>query len=258
MSTSFAAMPGRFAPLRDGTWTEVTLGKSSATVWRIDAGGETLFLKSAPAHPLSEIPGEAARLRWLATVPVRSPLLRDYFQQDEHDWLLMTALPGCNLSQFTGHPDALVVALADALRAVHSLDTATCPFDQSLDVKLSKGAANAAAGLVDEDDFDTAHVGWTAAAVLEVLRSDRPTTEDLVVCHGDASLPNIMADDAGFVGIIDCGRLGVADRWQDLAIACRSIRFNCGEAYIAPFLLAYGASWDEQRFRYYNTLDELF
>lgn len=258
MSSPFATLPSRLKQLRDRAWTEITLGKSGAAVWRIEGDGEALFLKTAPLHALSEMPGEAARLAWLGTTPVPAPRLRDYFQADGRDWLLMTALPGRDLSQFTDRPAALIAALAAGLRAVHALDRATCPFDQSLAVKLATGAANAAAGLVDETDFDTAHIGWTSAAVLDLLRADRPAMEDLVVCHGDASLPNIMAGDAGFAGIIDCGRLGVADRWQDLAIAIRSIRFNCGDAYVPAFLAAYGADWDEARFRYYNTLDELF
>jgi aminoglycoside 3'-phosphotransferase-2 len=67
-----------------------------------------------------------------------------------------------------------------------------------------------------------------------------------------------MVQHGAFAGIIDCGRLGVADRWQDLAIACRSLIYNCGQEHVAPFLATYGAEWDEERYRYYCTLDELF
>jgi aminoglycoside 3'-phosphotransferase II len=258
MSSPVAALPARLASLQDRSWTKVTLGKSGAAVWRIEGHGEELFLKTAPVHSLSEMPGEAARLNWLATTPIPAPALRDYFQEGEHDWLLMTAQPGRDLTHFTDQPDTLIAALADSLRQLHALDTATCPFDQALEVKLARGVAHAEAGLVDETDFDTPRLGWTAAAVVDLLRNTRPPAEDLVVCHGDASLPNIMADGTGFSGIIDCGRVGVADRWQDLAIACRSLIYNCGPEHVAPFLATYGAEWDETRYRYYCTLDELF
>lgn len=44
------------------------------------------------------------------------------------------------------------------------------------------------------------------------------------MCHGDLFLPNVLLDPAtcAVTGVIDAGRLGVADRWVDLAIATRS------------------------------------
>ena len=261
MSTAFAgspAFPARLSALARLPSHRVTIGKSDASVWRIEGAAGTLFLKTAPQHALSEVPGEAERLSWLATTPIPAPRLRDSFAADGFDWLLMTALPGADLTHLLDQPEALRNTLATGLRALHALDPATCPFDQRLDAKLASGAANVAAGRVDETDFDAAREGWTAQQVLDWLLENRPAGEDLVVAHGDASLPNIMAQDGAFSGIIDCGRLGVADRWQDLALACRSIIYNCGQEHVAPFLATYGAEWDEERYRYYCTLDELF
>lgn len=260
MSTSFPGnLPPKLAAFGDREWTEVTLGQSDAGVWRIRGNGETLFLKQAPVHPLSEMPGEAARLDWLASTPVPAPQMREYLEIDNSFWLLMSALPGRDLTQLTDEPAMLCDVLASGLRALHALDPADCPFDHRLASKLSVGAANVAAGLVDETDFDDSRDGWTAQAVLDWLRTHQPAaSEDLVVAHGDASLPNIVAENGAFSGIVDCSRLGVADRWQDLAIACRSVIFNCGEAHVPTFLAAYGADWDEERYRYYCALDELF
>lgn len=261
MSTGFSGspvFPARLSALASRPSHRVTIGKSDASVWRIEGADETQFLKAAPQHELSELPGEAERLSWLATAPVPAPRLLDSFVADGQDWLLMTALPGQDLTHLVNQPEALRNALATGLRALHALDPATCPFDQRLDTKLASGAANAAAGRVDETDFDPSREGWTGQQVLDWLLENRPDSEDLVVAHGDASLPNIMAHHGAFSGIIDCGRLGVADRWQDLALACRSIIYNCGQEHVAPFLAAYGAAWDEERYRYYCTLDELF
>lgn len=261
MSTSFdggTALPSRLAKLENRAWHRVTLGKSGASIWRIEGADESLFLKAAPCHELSEMPGEVERLSWLAAMPVPAPRIVDSFAADGFDWLLMTALPGRDLTQFVDRPDDVVVALASGLRAIHALDARSCPFDHRIAARLQAGAANAAAGLVDETDFDDAHTGWTAQQVLAWLLEHRLAGENLVVTHGDPSLPNIMAQDGAFSGIIDCGRLGVADRWQDLAIACRSIVWNCGQEHLATFLAAYGATWDQERYRYYCALDELF
>lgn len=259
MSTSFdGVLPAALEGLRARDWQPITLGQSEAAVWRIAGGGETLFLKTTPRHDLSELPGEAARLAWLADTPIPAPAIRDYIEADSAFWLLTTALPGRDLTTLVQQPVDLRNALASGLRALHDLDPATCPFDQRLDAKLAEGAANVAAGRVDETDFDTARAGWTATGVLDWVHRHRPAETDLVVAHGDASLPNILSQGAAFGGVVDCGRLGVADRWQDLAIACRSIIFNCGPDHVAPFLEEYGAVWDEERYRYYCTLDELF
>jgi aminoglycoside 3'-phosphotransferase-2 len=263
MSSAFHAeiaptLPDRLAYLGAAAWSRVTLGKSDAAVWCVKAAGERLFLKISPVHPLSETPGEISRLRWLSGTPVAAPHIREAFEADGSHWLVMTALPGRDLTHLIDRPADLVAALASCLRSLHRLDIASCPFDQSLDAKLAAGAANAAAGLVDETDFDMSRVGATAAQVLDWVRQHRPTSEDLVVCHGDASLPNILAEGPKVTGIVDCGRLGVADRWQDLAIACRSIVHNCGEAHVPAFLAAYGAEWNDALYSYYRTLDELF
>jgi aminoglycoside 3'-phosphotransferase-2 len=263
MSTAFTdgpALPARLSTLLDQDRHEITLGRSDALVWRFAGTDErqALFLKAEAIHPLSELPGEAQRLQWLAGAGIVAPGLRASFAEGGYHWLLMTALPGSDLTQLVDRPEALRNALATGLRALHALDPASCPFDHRLDAKLARGTANAAAGRVDETDFDVARVGWTAQQVVDWLLVHRPGDEDLVVAHGDASLPNLMARDDTFSGIVDCGRLGVADRWQDLAIACRSLIYNCGQEHVAPFLAAYGAEWDEARYRYYCTLDELF
>lgn len=261
MSTSFSNepdLPARLTYLLSFARLPITLGKSDARVWRFESADETLFLKAEVIHPLSELPGEAQRLHWLRHTPIAAPDVRASFVEDGFNWLLMTALPGADLTHLVDRPADLCNALATGLRALHALDPAGCPFDHQLDAKLAAGAANVAAGRVDETDFDESRDGWTAQRVLAWLLEHRPASEDLVVCHGDASLPNIMAAGRDFTGIIDCGRLGVADRWQDLALACRSLIYNCGPEHVAPFLAAYGAVWDEERYHYYCTLDELF
>ncbi|HEY7816158.1 MAG TPA: phosphotransferase, partial [Nakamurella sp.] len=90
-----------------------------------------------------------------------------------------------------------------------------------------------------------------------------PTTEDPVVCHGDLCLPNVLADahTGRITGVIDLGRLGVADRHQDLALATRSLgpanpQFGPDAAQV--FLTAYGLPVEPALLAFYRLLDEFF
>jgi aminoglycoside 3'-phosphotransferase-2 len=149
--------------------------------------------------------------------------------------------------------------LAHALRRLHGLDIASCPFDHRLENRIAEARARLLAGLVDEDDFDGERLGRSAQDLFRELEERRPKTEDLVVTHGDACLPNFIADGGSFSGYIDCGRLGVADRHQDMALACGSIERNFGEALVAEFLKAYGHfELNPEKAAYYRLLDEFF
>ena len=252
-------LPAAFATLADRPRTEITIGKSGAAVWRIDLSDQThVFLKSEPVAPLAELPGEIERLVWLTRMGFKAPRVVEALDADDRHWLLMTAVPGHDLTRYADHPAEFVRIYAQGLKRLHALDPRQCPFDHGLDARLAAGQARAEAGLVDETDFDDARQGWTAAQVLDWLRGNRPATGPQLVTHGDASTPNVMALDGRFSGFVDCGRLGTADVWHDLALACRSIIDNIGEQHLAPFLAAYGAEWDEQKYRFYCTLDELF
>lgn len=85
-----------------------------------------------------------------------------------------------------------------------------------------------------------------------------PQEVDAVVAHGDACLPNLIVDGAAFSGFIDCGRLGVSDRYQDLALASRSITRNLGPSGRRPSSRPTAWLPDAQRIRFYNLLDEFF
>jgi aminoglycoside 3'-phosphotransferase-2 len=252
-------LPESFSPLRDLEWAEITLGQSVSDVWRIRLNDDNaVFLKSEPLHPLAELSGEIERLNWLTKMGFKAPRVIDAEQTVDRVWLLMSAVPGEDLTHYVDRPTEFVRAYAQGLKRMHALDPTHCPFDHSVDQRLTRARQRLEAGLVDESDFDAARQGWSGQQVMDWLGTNRPEIGDLIVTHGDASTPNIMAQDGRFSGMIDCGRIGLADVWQDLAIACRSIAFNVGQQHIAEFLRAYGAEWDEAKYNYYCTLDEMF
>ncbi|HHK5519806.1 TPA: APH(3') family aminoglycoside O-phosphotransferase, partial [Pseudomonas aeruginosa] len=189
-------------------WRGQGEGCSAATVHRLEAARRpTLFVKQEVLSAHAELPAEIARLRWLHGAGIDCPQVLNETQSDGRQWLLMSAVPGDTLS---------------ALRRLHDLDPAACPFDHRLERRLDTVRQRVEAGLVDEADFDDDHRGRSATELYRLLLDRRPAVEDLVVAHGDACLPNLLAEGRRFSGFIDCGRLGVADRHQDLAQAAPS------------------------------------
>jgi len=234
----------------------MTIGESGAVVIRLTSDDrQPLFLK-ADSGPFAEVPAEAERLAWLADQNIAAPRVVDRIAQRDTHVLLMTAVPGRDMASLpTAKPAEIARLAGEALAALHAHDPATCPFDHRIDNRLPVAQLNLAAGRV--------HPVWELdvppeAAWAELLAS-RPTTEDLVITHGDACLPNLMVENGRFSGFVDCARLGLADRWQDLALALGSLERNCGPDLVAPFLTAYGlAQIDEPRRAWYRLLDEFF
>jgi aminoglycoside 3'-phosphotransferase-2 len=248
------------AKLRGYVMRRHSIGQSRDHVFQFDAPERpSLIAKLFERANADVAQREVARLHWLRHAGVPAPRILTVSRTATHDWLLMECLPGTNAVDSAEQPAVKVRCLAEALVNLHALAIETCPFDETLAVKLSRAQANVRAGIVDELDFDDDHRGLTADLLFEQLAALRSESEDLVVAHGDASMPNFMLDRGLFAGFVDCSRLGRSDRYQDLAICSRSIKSNLGVAWVAPFLRAYGLQEvDEKCMRFYRMLDEFF
>lgn len=76
-------------------------------------------------------------------------------------------------------------------------------------------------------------------------------------------MPNFIVaksvDHFGFVGWVDLGLAGIADRWQDLALFCRSLEHNgFSQAEVEKALEFYGCIFNPEKNTYYTLLDEFF
>jgi aminoglycoside 3'-phosphotransferase-2 len=243
--------------LRGYRWRKITIGESGADTYRLTARRRRpLILKYVGGCPHVDLQDEARRLTWFGRWAPAPAVLADTAEGDQQ-WLVMTALNGVDASRSSVEPQVKVALIAKALSALHARSVKTCPFDESLDGKIARAKENVAGGLVDERQFDEGNAGRSAISLLKTLLATRPSKEERVVTHGDACLPNFMFDGGEFSGFVDCARAGLADRYQDLALACRSIEYNLGEEWVVPFLHAYGLRQvDRQRLTFYRLLDE--
>src|SRR5690606_20192088 len=171
--------------------------------------------------PVGELADEAARLRWLRQQNLACPEVLAFEIAPAHSFLLMTRLPGQDLASAVGTlaPERIVDILASALKSMHAIDPASCPFDHRLEVRIEDARKRVEAGAVDEEDFEEGREGRTAQGGFEALVGLNAASEDIVVTDGDACLPTFMADKDAFSGFIDCRRRGLADGHQDLALA---------------------------------------
>ena len=228
-SSVTAAMPASLraavAAYQSTQWTRDSVGESDAAVYRLrgKGGAPDLYLKHGRGSAAADLADELARLRWLAPyLPVPAVVQFARVADPEQAWLLLTAMPGTTASS--------VLEANPALGPV----------------------------VVDADDFDAGRQGWTAEQVWTALQDCQPITPDLVVTHGDFSLENIVMQEGAVVACIDVGRAGVADRYQDLAIAWRALG-ELDAALPQRLLQQYGiVDADQGKLQWHLLLDELF
>ena len=242
-------------------------GESGAAIWRcMSNGSRPLYLKSALLALDLQLDQEAARLRWMVDRETPVPRVRGYYRLRDSEYLLLDEVRGIPASDstWTSAPQETVLAIADALQRLHQTSIASCPFDHRVARRIEAARMQLARGRVREDDFDENRAGRRATDLFAELVSTVPSSEDLVFTHGDCCLPNIILQrqpegDVAIAGFIDCGRAGAADRYQDLALAARSITYNYGAEWLAPFFRRYGLDEpDAEKLSFFTLLDEFF
>lgn len=217
------------------------------------------FLKLSVSDRYPSVEEEAARLRWaIDHLPV--PRVLEQGSDDGMSWLLTASLSGVDAtdSSLMASPSELVPILASGLRVLHAVPASSCPFDFELNRALQHVQERVARGLVDADrDFHPEFAHLQPSTALDLLEAERPRSEDVVVCHGDYCLPNVIVRDGKAAGFVDLGELGTADRWWDLAVATWSVTWNLGPGYEELFLSEYGVAIDAERMRYYRLLYDM-
>ncbi|WP_460522482.1 phosphotransferase [Humibacter antri] len=238
---SFAVPEPLRRRLGNGIESIVWVNEAGGVTVRGRLGDERVFAKWAPPNSELDLAADAERLEWTGRF-IRVPVVLDYTSGDDGEVLVTRALPGTNAvtKRWRAEPETSVRALGEGLRHLHdALPVAGCPFDWSVAERIERSRAQRIPERV---------------AALDRL-GEVPAVDTLVVCHGDACAPNtLLADDGVVVGYVDLGRMGVADRWADIAIGAWSTEWNYGAGYDALYYEAYGVEPDEERIAYYRAL----
>jgi aminoglycoside phosphotransferase len=249
------------ARLAAKTVVPVTTGMGGAFVFRvIGEHGICEYLKVGTGVVANLLRQEVDRTKWLASVGVRVPQVVAHFADKDVVALVMSSLgdrTAENIPSANWKPT--VTAIAQAFASLHSLSVLTCPFDETLKVRLARACELVRSGGVDPNDFDERNMGITPEDLYERLEVSVPKREDCVVSHGDATLSNLILRQDGQVGFVDCSHSGRADRYVDLALLVGDLEERLGAEARGTFTGAYGeVCWDDRKAEFYRDLYELF
>lgn len=253
------------ALLQSKAYTQSDIGMSTSDVLCFD----DMVLK------ISENNQEAKRehdlLVWLQDkLPV--PQVLEYEIIDDKCYLLMSKAQGvmaCDESLME-NPVLLTQILAQALKQLWQVDISNCPYNHTLDEQLVQAKYQVENHLYDLDNVQEGTFGKDGfenpEALLEWLNEHR-FEEDLVFSRGDFCLPNIFIQDQQLSGLIDLGRGGIADKYQDIALCYRSLKDNYSGRYARKAYPSYDPMSlfealeiepDMEKVNYYILMDELF
>jgi aminoglycoside phosphotransferase len=155
--------------------------------------------------------------------------------------------------------EKIVKLYAQALKELHNIPIENCPIIRPLQSKLEIVSQKIKHQLISSEDWEDEYKQFIINDLYTKLLSEVPPNEELVFTHGDFCLDNVIVNDEKLSGLIDMGRGGVADKYQDIALAVRSIRHDLGEEWISLFLKEYDIQvLDYQKVSFYILLDEFF
>ena len=255
------------APPSDG-WEPVDIGESDTSVYR---RGNT-FAKCCDPSGVADLAAERDRITWLAGTGFPSATVVDWLEPTPTQLdgpgsssggacLVTSAVPGVPGDSLPpASRERAMRSLGATLRELHSL--VDCPFERPLAEVIASAADVVRRGAVNPAYLTDEWRRLQPAELLDQVVAERPYIESVLepaVCHGDACLPNVFFDPETLevTGLIDLGRLGVADRYSDLALITIQLHDEWS-ADPAPFLEAYGVpAPDPRRLHFYRLLDPL-
>ena len=157
-----------------------------------------------------------------------------------------------------------IVRYAQLIAKIHQVDPTGFPFQHDLAYKLKKVRDTVSKHEAKTQYFEREYRNWSPEKMLLRLESLSGFEEDLVFCHGDVCMPNFLYDHHELSAVLDVSGAGINDRYLDLSIAIRTLRYNLEATNqtmtkqdVQLFLDTYGYSFDKRRFEFYLILDEL-
>ena len=112
---------------------------------------------------------------------------------------------------------------------------------------------------MDRSQLQAENLDFGLKELFEKLSKTKPIDFEPVFTHGDYCLDNVIFDFDGLSGFIDMGNGGIADRYQDIALAIRSVQDDISGELVGLFCEEYGLrEININKMEFYILLDEFF
>ncbi|MCV9960421.1 APH(3'') family aminoglycoside O-phosphotransferase [Pararhizobium sp. BT-229] len=270
MNRSYRPNGFRLPGLSSGKeWVPVHRGESGDELFRRSDGAA--YAKVSRGKGVSLLADEYQRTAWLATFDLGSPTVLDWMESEDAACFVTSTVAGVPADQLDADDLARAwPSIAECVRELHGIPADECPFERGLQTMFDRAKDVVARDAVNPDFLDPDLKDIPAETLLAHLKAELPKrleqeARDLVVCHGDACMPNFMVDPETLrcTGLIDLGRLGTADRYVDFALLVGNTRETWTEseqaeaAHLRLFDIHHIANPDWGRLGFYLRLDPL-
>ncbi len=266
MTSSHVPLAGLLADVSE--WVPIARGESDTLVLRHSSG--LRFAKVSSAHDGGALEAERDRIEWLHRAGIPGPRVLEWKASESGAVLITSAVYGVPADELdatqlrTAWP-----SLVDTLQQLHGLPAASCPYDRSLATMMTAARTIVAEDRVHLEFLPQRLQDTPPRAILDRLEEElsgrqQQESEDVVVCHGDMCLPNVLVDPHTLevTGLVDLGRLGRADPYADITLLLANARTVWASEEAArdadeEFARRYGITLDPARLDFYLRLDPL-
>ncbi len=236
--------------IKEATLIPAPIGFCAKTFKVQDKG---LYLKISNRR--GELAQEAYMLNWLAG-KLNVPEVIVYEKSDEEEFLLITELKGIMGydTYFKDKRELLIDIVIEGLALLQEVKG--CTVIRDTDYLIKAAGERVKSNRVKAQYFEKEYASYTPEKLYEKLLYSAPRDFLPVFSHGDYCLPNIIIDGSR-LGFIDLSTAGVSDKYNDIGICARSLRYNFGIDFMELFLSKLGVT-DFDRINFFILLDEFF
>lgn len=208
------------------------IGYSSVCVYEVTLkNGLPGILKVQYLSCRNNLNDEYNRINWLQK-KFMVPKVYGYFEDENGKYLLMERLKGIPAYE----TDKYSFEIGKALKQFHDIKIDDCKFMQnSIDCLLENAIKNIDIILTEINNL---YPDMNREDVIDFLVNNKPN--DKVLVHGDFSLPNILIDEDGSIGLIDLGDVSVSSKYFDFFYLRKSLIRNNKMDNFSKILEGYG------------------